>query len=95
MKRKIDIQPSEIIVTGANKAGINNSTIASYLVTDNADAIEDLKKLYGQILLSEISISDDGIVFIDNPTFLQFAKNTVMNPVVPVAGWGCANGGCL
>lgn len=94
MKRKLDVQPGEVLVTGAGKAGINNSDLATYLVQDQSDALSDLSTLYGAVTPAEISISDDGVVYINNESFKKFAKNLIANPVVPVAGWGCANGAC-
>lgn len=95
MKRKVDIQPGDIVATGANIAGIRNSDVATYLARDSADAISDLSNLYGNIDASQISIDANGVVIIDTDDFRSFAKDTINNPVAPVAGWGCANGGCM
>jgi hypothetical protein len=98
VKRKLDIQPSQLIATGANQAGIHSAALATYLVKDNADALADLQSLFGNaagaVSLDQISISEDGIVIIDTDQFRAFAKNTIANPVVPVSGWGCSNATC-
>lgn len=95
MKWKLEIEPSNVVMTGANTAGIKNSKLATYLVRETADAVSDLSNLYGNITSNDITISSDGTVVIDTVDFKKFAKDTINNPVAPVAGWGCANAGCI
>jgi hypothetical protein len=95
VKRKLDIQPSQLIATGANQAGIHSAALATYLVKDNADALADMRTLFGNVALDQISISQDGIVIIDTDQFRAFVKNAIANPVVPVGGYLCSNQQCL
>lgn len=95
MKRKIEIDPSDVFVTGANLAGIRDKVLVNYLLKDTADAVEDLSSTFVPVTADQISIDETGAVIIDSAEFLTFAKDTVNNPITPVAGWGCANGACL
>ena len=93
MKKPLDISPSDVFVTGANTAGIRDKALANYLLTDKNDAVEDLSRVFVPVTADQISLDETGAVIIDAPDFLAFAKDTVNNPVTPVAGWGCANAG--
>lgn len=93
-KKYMDVSPSDIVVTGANVAGIKNPPLLNYLVHDTNDAVEDLASVFGGISLDDIRIGADGTIIIRNAAFLKLAKDTINSAVAPVAGWGCANGVC-
>ena len=94
MKRKIEASQSDFIVDASQVAAIRNSDVATYLVRDTSDAVEDLQQIAPSIQLDEIHIDSDGSVVIKNEEFLAFVKNAVANPIAPVGDFYCPNFGC-